>query len=215
MSLRTRSLTVLALGGLFAALLVSAIAAPVPAAVAPAPAALAPAAAPTPFEVDGVHSSVIFRIQHMGVSYFHGRFNSIQGLITLDAENPAGSSVELTIAAESVDTNNGKRDDHIRSPDFLNASEFPEIKFKSDSVKALGDKSFEVAGQLTLHGETKPLTVKVEQTGLAKNSRGEGQIAGFETTFTVKRSDFGMDQMLDALGDEVRLTVAVEARSST
>ena len=212
MSSRTRSLTVLALGGLSAALLVSAIAAPAPA--APVPAALAPAAAPTPFEVDGVHSSVIFRIQHMGVSFFHGRFNSIQGLITLDAEDPAGSSVELTIAAESVDTNNGKRDDHIRSPDFLNASEFPEIKFKSDSVKAGGDKSFEVAGKLTLHGETKPLTVKVEQTGLAKSSRGEGQIAGFETTFTVKRSDFGMDHMLDALGDEVRLTVAVEARSS-
>jgi len=207
MSLRTRSLTVLALGGLFAALLVSAIAAPAPAA------AHAPVAAPTQFEIDGVHSSVIFRIQHSGVSYFHGRFNSIQGLITVDAEKPEASSVELTIAAESVDTNNGKRDDHIRSPDFLNASEFPEIQFKSDSVKALGDKTFEIAGKLTLHGETKPVTVKAEQTGLAKNPRGEGQITGFETTFTVKRSDFGMDQMLDSLGDEVRLTVAVEARS--
>ena len=209
MTLRTRSLTLLALGGLSAALLVAAIAAP---AAAPAPVP-APAAAPTEFEIDSVHSSAIFRIQHMGVSYFHGRFNSIQGRITADAENPAGSSVELTIAAESVDTANGKRDDHIRSPDFLNASEFPEIRFTSKSVKAAGATTFEVAGELTLHGETKPLTVKVEQTGLAKNPRGEGQIAGFETTFTVKRSDFGMDQMLDALGDEVRLTVAVEARS--
>ena len=203
----TRSLTLLSLGGLFVAALVAAT--PRPA----APVVASPAAAPTPFEIDPVHSTAIFRIQHMGVSYFHGRFNSISGQITLDSENPAGSAVELTIAAESVDTNNNKRDDHIRSPDFLNASEFPEIKFKSEKVKPLADKRVEIEGQLTLHGETKPLTVQVEQTGLAQSSRGEGQIAGFETTFTVKRSEFGMDQMLDALGDEVRITLSVEARS--
>ena len=202
-----RSLTLVCLGGLLAGLLVAATAGS-----APAPAA-APAAAPTQFEIDPVHSTALFRIQHMGVSYFNGRFNQIEGQITLDAEDPAKSTVELTIAAESVDTNNKKRDDHIRSPDFLNASEFPEIKFKSEKVKALADKKVEIEGQLTLHGQTKPLKVQVEQTGLAKSSRGEGQIAGFETTFTIKRSDFGMDGMLDALGDEVRITLGVEARS--
>ncbi|HZM01014.1 MAG TPA: YceI family protein [Planctomycetota bacterium] len=196
--------TLLSALALFAALLVAA------AAPAPAPAPPSAPAAPAEFSIDPVHSSVIFRIQHMGVSYFHGRFNRIEGGFTLDAEKPENSSVEILVPAESVDTNSTKRDDHIRSPDFLNASEFPEIRFKSDAVKSLGKDRFEVAGQLTLHGETKPLTVEVHQTGLAETSRGA--LAGFETTFTIKRSDFGMSNMLDALGDEVRLTVAVEGR---
>jgi len=170
-----------------------------------------PAAKPGEFQVDPVHSSVIFRIQHMNTSFFYGRFDHCEGRIALDAEKPEGSSVELAIQAESVDTNSAKRDDHVRSPDFLNASEFPEIGFKSESVKALGQDRFEVSGQLSLHGETKPLTVEVQQTGLGKAPRGDGRLAGYETSFTIKRSDFGMDNMLDMLGDEVRVTLSVEA----
>lgn len=201
----SRSVALVSLGGLFAALLVSA--------TLPTPAPAAARAAAEQFEVDSIHSSVVFRIKHMGVSYFHGRFNQIEGQFTLDADKPENSSVEVSIAAESVDTNSGKRDDHVRSPDFLNASEFPQITFKSEKVKAAKDGHFEVSGQLTLHGETRPLTVQVEQTGTGKAMRGDGKLTGFETTFTIKRSDFGMKEMLDSLGDEVRLTVAVEGHS--
>jgi len=174
-----------------------------------------PAAAARPeagsFKIDPVHSSVIFRIQHMGVSFFYGRFDKIAGQIALDADDPSKSSVEITIDAQSLDTNNAKRDDDVRGPDLLNASEFPEIGFKSEAVKPLDGGKFEVAGQLSFHGETKPLTVQVEQTGLGKASHGGGTVAGFETTFTIKRSDYGMDAMIGMLGDEVRLTVSVEA----
>lgn len=226
----TRSLPLLCAGGLVAALLVSAAAPGHPAPVAPvaqdaksgkdpkAPKEAKPAkdangakAAPADFEVDPVHSTVVFRIQHMGVSFFHGRFNSISGHVNLDGATPANSAVEITIDAASIDTNNAKRDDDCRGPDLLNASEFPQIGFKSESVKALGKDRFEVAGQLSFHGETKPLTVQVDQTGMGQG-RG-GQIAGFETTFTIKRSDFGMDGMQGALGDEVRLTLAIEAHA--
>ena len=226
----TRSLPFLCAGALLAALVASAAAPdPQPAAAAPlAQDAKAPKDAKGPkdakpakdsksapaggtFEVDPVHSSALFRIQHMGVSFFHGRFNSIAGHVTLDAAKPDNSAVEITIEAASIDTNNAKRDDDCRGPDLLNASEFAQISFKSESVKALGKDKFEVAGQLTFHGETKPLTVQVDQTGMGQG-RG-GQIAGFETTFTIKRSDFGMDGMQGALGDEVRLTLAIEAHA--
>jgi polyisoprenoid-binding protein YceI len=230
----TRSLPFLCAGGLLAALLASSSAAPGP---QPAPVASlaqdakppkdakapkdgkpakdakgAPAAAAAgDFEVDPVHSTVVFRIQHMGVSFFQGRFNTIAGHVALDAATPGNSVVEITIESGSIDTNNAKRDDDCRGPDLLNASEFPQIGFKSESVKALGKDRFEVAGQLSFHGETKPLTVQVDQTGMGQG-RG-GQIAGFETTFTIKRSDFGMDGMQGALGDEVRLTLAIEAHA--
>ena len=231
----SRTLPLICVGGLLAALLASAAAPvtpPAPAAPAaqdakapkdakdakdakdskdPKAAKAAPGAGATDFQVDPVHSSVVFRIQHMGVSFFHGRFNSISGHVNLDAETPANSAVEITIDSASIDTNNAKRDDDCRGPDLLNASEFPQISFKSDSVKALGKDRYEVAGQLTFHGETKPLTVQVDQTGLGKG-RG-GQMAGFETTFTIKRSDFGMDAMQGALGDEVRLTLGIEAHA--
>jgi len=229
----TRALPLVCAGGLLAALLASSAApGPQPAPLAPlaqdakpskdakAPkdskpakdAKGAPAAgAAADFEVDPVHSTVVFRIQHMGVSFFHGRFNSISGHVALDGATPGNSAVEITIESASIDTNNAKRDDDCRGPDLLNASEFPQIGFKSESVKALGKDRFEVAGQLSFHGETKPLTVQVDQTGLGQG-RG-GQIAGFETTFTIKRSDFGMDGMQGALGDEVRLTLAIEAHA--
>jgi polyisoprenoid-binding protein YceI len=184
---------------------------PVPAAPAapPAPPALPDPAAPTTYTIDGGHSSVVFRIQHMGVSYFYGRFNQVDGQFTV-ADDPAQCAIEIQVAAESVDTAIEKRDDHIRSPDFLNASEFPEIRFKSETVKAGKDGALEITGPFTLHGETRPITVTAHKVGEKEGSRGK--LAGYEAVFTFRRSEFGMDQMLDSLGDEVRIHLGLEGR---
>jgi|SRR5579864_1650316 len=164
------------------------------------------------YKVDPVHSTVLFRVKHMNVSYLNGRFNEITGSIAIDDQNPAQCSFELKVATDKVDTAIAKRDTHLKSPDFFNARQFPTINFKSKHVSKEGDNSYDVAGDMTIHGVTKPVSLKVEQTGVAQNPRG-GQVAGFETVFTIKRSEFGMTNMLGMVGDEVRITVNIEAGS--
>ncbi len=178
---------------------------------------LAPSAVPAPapaaktYKIDPVHSSALFRIKHNNASYFHGRFTDISGTVVYDEANPAGSSVEVTIKAESVDTGNGKRNDHLKSPDFFNAAEIPVLSFKSKGVKKGSAKEeLEVTGDLTIHGVTKPLTAKVAHTGTGKGQGGE--VAGFETVFTIKRTDFGMKYMVGPLGDEVQVTISLEGQ---
>ncbi len=162
------------------------------------------------YVIDSVHSNVVFRILHMNVSPFWGRFNHVEGQFTLDPDKPEAATLEVKIQADSVDTNNGKRNSHVMSPDFLSVKEFPLIQFKSTKVNRAADGVYEVTGKLTLHGVSQDLMLHVEQTGAGE---GAGQaIAGFESTFTIQRSKFGMDQMLDALGDDVRVTVGLEAR---
>ncbi|MCS7065020.1 MAG: YceI family protein, partial [Fimbriimonadales bacterium] len=129
----------------------------------------------------------------------------------VDERNPTNSSVELEIDANSVDTGNSQRDDHLRSPDFFNARQFPKITFKSTSVRKLNNNTLEVKGNLTMRGVTRPLTVRVTYVGKGRNARGQ-EIIGFETTFTIQRSQFGVSYGLNGgLADEVRVTVAVEA----
>ena len=158
---------------------------------------------------DTVHSFVLFRIKHLGTSWAFGRFNDFTvGLTTDGAGSLAG--VEFDVKTASVDTGQAKRDGHLKSPDFFNAEQFPDITFKSKSVKAAGEGAWDVSGDLTLHGETKPVTVKVTKVGAGKDMKG-GEILGLEAAFTVKRSDYGMSNMVGPIGDEVAVTVAVEA----
>ncbi len=162
------------------------------------------------FNVDSVHSSVVFRIKHFDVSYFYGRFNRVTGKVEFDAEDPVNSSFLIEIKADSVDTNSGQRDRHLKSPDFFNAREFSSIIFKSTRVSRRGDNRLEVGGDLTMHGVTRPLSLSLDYVG-PKDARGKS-LMGFETTFTIKRSDFGMNTYIaaKALGDEVKLFVSLE-----
>lgn len=165
-----------------------------------------PAAA---YQVDGIHTSAIFKVKHLGVSYFYGRFNEVSGSFTVDAPNTAKSSFDIQIKTESVDTHDEGRDRHLRSPDFFNAKQYPTLSFKSTGVKVVGSNSYEVSGNLTIHGVTKPLTVKMEHTGSGPGMKGE-QRWGFETQFVIKRSEFDMNFMLDKLGDEITVIFSVE-----
>jgi polyisoprenoid-binding protein YceI len=161
------------------------------------------------YAVDPAHSTVLFKIKHLNLSYVHGRINNPSGTLVVDAD-PANSSVELELKAENIDTFNEKRDQHLRNPDFFNAKQFPTITFKSTAVKKADETHLDVSGNLTLLGVTKPVTVKFEHVGEGKDPWG-GFRTGYEGTFTIKRSDYGMTQMVGPVGDDVEVTVSIEA----
>jgi polyisoprenoid-binding protein YceI len=178
--------------------------------VAPREARSAPESAA--WTVDPVHSHVLFKIKHLGASWSWGRFGDFTAAVQTDDAGADLLGASFTVKTESIDTGNAKRDQHLRSPDFFNAKQFPEIAFKSTGVKAAGEGAWDVTGDLALHGETKPVNARVVRVGTGKTREG-APLAGYEATLTVKRSDFGMTYGTDAgaLGDEVHLTIAVEA----
>jgi|SRR5688500_18454375 len=170
--------------------------------------AIAARAAET-YTVDPVHSSVSFMISHAGISDIHGRFNDFSGTFVIDKDDPSKSSFALDIKVESVDTNNAKRDEHLRAPDYFNAKQFPSLTFQSTKVKAT-DAGYEVTGDLTLHGVTKPVTLSLKGGHKVVENKGIRRI-GVTSATTIKRSEFGMTEELGALGDDVRIIVGLEA----
>ncbi len=168
-----------------------------------------PAYAAENYKLDPVHTSVVFRVKHLGIAYVFGRFNGPTGSFVFDESTPSNSSIEMTVNAKNVDTAFEKRDNHLRSPDFFNIADYPLISFKSNSVKKINPDIYEVSGNLTLLGKTRPVTVKAHATGSGKDPWGNFR-KGFETAFSIKRSDFGMNFMMGGVSDEVNLTVSFE-----
>jgi polyisoprenoid-binding protein YceI len=159
------------------------------------------------YAVDPMHSSVNFKISHMGLAWVYGRFDEFTGEFTVDPD--AGKSAfALNIKSESVDTNNRKRDDHLRSPDFFNVKQFPEITFKSKSVKPAKD-GYEVTGDLTMHGETRSVTFPLVGGRMAEFPKGM-QRTGYSAELVLKRSDFGISKFGEMLGDEVHVAISFE-----
>ncbi|WP_422928733.1 YceI family protein [Singulisphaera sp. PoT] len=170
---------------------------------------VAPAArAADTYTADPVHSAVVFRVKHMNTSHAWGRFNDITGSFSLNEADPSQSVLDFSIKAASIDTANAKRDQHLKGPDFFNVVQFPTIKFKSKSVTKSAD-GYEVSGELTLHGQTKPIQVKITPTGTGKGPSGTA-IAGIDATFFVKQSQFGMTKMVGPIGDDVWVNVSIE-----
>jgi polyisoprenoid-binding protein YceI len=177
----------------------------------PAPAE-APRGGPMRFQVDGVHSSMFFRIRHMGVAHFYGRFNAISGHYAIDPDDPSAGEFHVEMETASVDTNNSKRDEHLRSADFFDAAAHPTITFHSTAVRKVSDDLWRATGDLTLHGVTRQIGVDMRLVGMKDTP--QGYKSGFDAVFTVKRSDFGMTTYLQngGLGDEVQITLALEGR---
>ena len=181
--------------------------------------AMAQAAAPAAtgaetFTLDGAHSQVGFKVRHF-VSKVYGRFGEYEGAVNIDRARPEASSVELTIKTASINTDNQRRDDHLRSPDFFDAAKYPTITFKSSKVVSKGNNVYDVTGAFTLHGVTKEITIPVTALGFSKDGRG-GEKAGFEATTTINRKDYGIvwNQTLDSgtmLGDDVEVNLNFEA----
>jgi len=172
-------------------------------------------AATETFQFDKAHSLVGFRIRHF-VSKVEGRFKDYEGAIQIDRQNPANSRVDLTIQAASIDTGNENRDKDLRSANFFDVDKFPTITFKSTKVTPKGSDTYDVAGDFTMHGVTKPIVVTVRHGGFAK--AGKVEKAGFETMgFKLDRKDYGIswnravDQGGVMLGEDVEINVQVEA----
>lgn len=165
------------------------------------------------FVVDNSHTSVIFSVKHAGFSYSFGRFNKVSGKFSYDAAKPEASSFDVTIAVDSIDTNNPERDGHLKNADFFNAPEFPLITFKSTKVvpKKEGETEIlEVTGDMTMHGVTRPVTFNLEKVGEGQGPGPMGYRAGFVTAAKIKRSEFGMTNALDMIGDEVAINISFE-----
>lgn len=166
------------------------------------------------YEIDTAHSMILFRAKHNGITYNYGRFNEFTGKITMDETDISKSMVEFEVKTASVDTANEKRDQHLRSPDFFSAKQFPVITFKSTKVntKEGAEEVLEVTGDLELLGVKKSITADVEITGKGKGRQGESLI-GFESVFTINRSEFGMTYGVGGpVSDDIRLIVAIEAK---
>lgn len=161
------------------------------------------------YEIDPVHSFAVFKIKHLNLGYVWGRINSPTGSFQIDGADPSRSSVSIELLAENVDTHVAKRDQHLKSPDFFNAKEFPKITFRSKSVKQTGESTFDIAGSFTLLGKTKDLTVRLTRIGSGSDP-SSGTRMGFDGTFTIRRSEFGMTTMLDSIGDDVQIHISFE-----
>ena len=165
------------------------------------------------FTIDPSHTYPHFKINHLGFSTMLGRFNETKGKLTIDTANKTGS-VDITINAASVDTAHKKRDDHLRSPDFLNAAEFPEITYKSTAVMIHDDNSVHVDGTLTIMGTSKPVSLHVNSMNCGIHPfdpKKKKYVCGFDAMAQIKRSDFGITYGAPAIGDDMELFIEVEA----
>ncbi|HEY7090765.1 MAG TPA: YceI family protein [Tepidisphaeraceae bacterium] len=161
-------------------------------------------------KLDPAHSFLVFQIGHMDVSRVWGRVNGPTGTVNIDDAKLDGSSIQVSAKAENIDTGVKGRDDHLKRPDFFDAKQFPDITFKSTSIKKTGDNSYEVTGDLAMHGQSKPITVTLTKLGAGDKGPPMGYRAGYETSFTIKRSDWGMTNMVGPVGDEVKLFINLE-----
>ena len=159
------------------------------------------------YTIDTAHSGVVFKISHSDLNWIYGRFNDFSGEFTIDPSDPSKSSFTMKIKPESVDTNQTKRDGHLRGPDFFNTKQFPSMSFKSTSVKPI-EGGYEVTGEFTMHGQTKPITINLK--GGKTVSGKMGQRTGYTAEFALKRSEFGISKFSPMLGDEVWVSVSFQ-----
>jgi len=165
--------------------------------------------------IDGAHSTAGFAVRHMMVSKTKGQFNKLSGKLVLDEKDVTGSSIEATVDVASIDTNNTKRDEHLRSPDFFDAEKFPSITFKSTKVEKKGKDGLKVTGDLTLHGVTRSVVLETTLSGPNTNPWGQ-VVRGVEARTKINRKDFGLNwnKALETgglvVGDEVEITIDAE-----
>ncbi len=163
------------------------------------------------WNIDTTHSQITFTVHHMVFAKVRGKFGKWTGTLGLDPQNLGASQVEVTIDAASIDTSDQQRDNHLKSPDFFDVGQFPELKFKSRSVVTHGSDKARITGDLTLHGVTKEVVLDAEVSGRGKDPWGTERI-GFSATTAIDRTGFGLkwNQALEAGGVLVGTTVDID-----
>lgn len=160
------------------------------------------------YMLDSSHTSAVFKVKHLAISNVTGTFSGVSGNFSLDKKKPEKSFVEVEIKTDSVNTNNPKRDEDLRSENFFNVSIYPVMRFKSKRITAAGKDAYKVTGDFSLNGVTKTITIQVNQTGEGKDPIGNQRI-GFEASFSINRSEYGMKPHM-AVGDTVNISFETE-----
>ena len=173
-------------------------------------------AAPETYSLDPTHTIPNFSVQHLGMSTVWGHFERATGKVVIDRAAKSGS-IEVKIPTTTISTGDAKRadgqrsrDEHLRTTDFFNVAEFPEMVFKSTKLNFAGDKVQSVDGTLTLLGVTRPVTLTASSFNCGANPMSKKDMCGGDLVATIKRTDFGMKYAVPAIGDEVKLLIAVE-----
>ncbi|MCA9984207.1 MAG: YceI family protein [Anaerolineales bacterium] len=167
------------------------------------------------WQIDLAHSHINFSVRHMMISTVRGTFDSFSGTVEFDPETPAATSVNVSIDAASINTREEKRDEHLRSGDFLDVANFPAITFVSKRVEPAGADSGKLIGDLTIHGVTREVVLDVDYHGQAKSPWGTTS-AGFSASTKIKRDDFGLtwNVALETggwlVGNDIKIEIEVE-----
>jgi polyisoprenoid-binding protein YceI len=165
---------------------------------------------------DPVHSHVAFTVRHLMISKVNGHFKSWTGTLFIDDETPENSSISVEIDTASIDTKEAERDNHLRSPDFLDVAKYPKITFRSTRVQRIDVEHYHVIGDFALHGVTREVALEVEFLGRAKDPWG-GERAGFTATTAIERKDYGLVFNIPlegggvVVGEKVSITIEIEA----
>ncbi|MDX8386259.1 MAG: YceI family protein [Gallionella sp.] len=162
------------------------------------------------YTIDPAHTFPNFTISHLGFSTMHGRFGETSGTVTLDRAAKKGS-IDISVKTASINTGHAKRDKHLRSPDFFNAAEFPTITYKSIAMHFNGDTPSMVDGNLTISGVSKQVRLTIDSFKCGVHPMNKKNICGANATTHIKRSDFGINYGLPAIGDDVNLVFEIEA----
>ena len=160
------------------------------------------------YAVEPGHTQVGFSVLHFGFTHYAGMFSNVSGTLELNVKNPAASSLSVTIPIASVQTTSAVLTGELKGAEWFDAGKFPDATFVSTSVKLAGKSDAVVSGDLTLHGVTKPETLKVHFIGAGMNPIDKKYTTGFEATGTIKRSDFGVSKYVPYVSDEVALRIA-------
>ena len=165
----------------------------------------------TTWKIDPSHSGIEFQIRHLGVSNVRGSFSKPTGTVMLDEKDVTHSSVEAVIDANTVSTGEEKRDEHLKSPDFFDVAKYPTLTFKSTGLTRANGK-LQMMGDLTLGGQTKPVTLDLDGPAAPQKGMGGKTVSGFSATGTLSRKDFNFGQKYGApaLGDDVKFTIDIE-----
>lgn len=166
------------------------------------------------YTVEPVHTRVLFGVSHMGFSTWYGEFTNVSGTLKLEPKSVENSTFEIKIPVSTISTSNEKLNGELKSADWLDAGQFPEIHFKAKKIERTGDKTAKVTGDLTLHGVTKPVTLDVKFNGAGTNPLDKKYTAGFEAKGTIRRSDFGVKTYIPLIGNDVTLIISAAFEQS-
>ncbi|ANH83377.1 hypothetical protein A8C56_22445 [Niabella ginsenosidivorans] len=165
--------------------------------------------------LDPMHSEIGFKVRHLVISNVSGKFTKFEGTVVADKEDFSDAKVSFSADVNSISTGAEQRDEHLKGPDFFDTANYPKLTFESTAITSKGDSEFELTGDLTLHGVTKPVTLQVELGGVGPNNYGQ-TIAGFELTGKINRKDFGLTWHAVTetggvvVSDEVKLNISAE-----